>query len=1100
MRLTVLLALAAVVALGAQQFPPIVNTNTVPGGVGAPPNTPQAALDSMKLPQGFKASVFASEPDVQNPITLRWDTHGRLWVAENYTMDSDRFTDKFSDRIVFFDGADGGTRFGTRHVFYDRLKNLMGFALGYGGVWVMTSPTIQFIPDRNADGIPDGPPEVVFDGFNAEGGNMHTSANGLQFGIDGWIYGRTGHAHVQSIGRPGTPLSQRTRLHGSLFRFHPSTKVFEALSSGTVNPWGQDWDKHGEHFFDSTIVGHFWYEMPGAKFVSSSAEPNLKAYELIDQIADHRFAGGSNASTIVAPPSAGRGGRRTFGERGGAAAGPAQGRGATPAAGQRGPTTAGEQAGAGRGRGAGAPGDAAGRGGGIRSWEAGPWMNGHSVVGMMIYQGDNWPAEYRDRAYLLNLFGHRTNVETLERSGSGFLARRAPEPDIFDFSDPWYRGIDITYGPDGGVFISDWSDTGDYHNRTGENRSSGRIFKITYGDAKPSVGSDLTRLSVPQLVALNTHANEWFPRQARKELSNRMADGRGIGNARQLLRDQFSREKDVTTRLRALWTLYTVGGTDDALLLPLLKSSDEHLRVWGIRLLSEAWPLDALLTPDDAPASGVRVWTQQRPAPAVGGAEVTVPPAVLSELVRLATSDPSSLVRLTLASTLQRMPFEQRLQVAAGLVRHKEDATDKNIPLMVWYGLIPIADTNPDALASIAVASNLRATSKYITRRLTEDITLRPGPVDTILAAALDRSAEDQADIMDGLAQGLQGQQGVKAPPAWAPLSKKVGESTNADLAGKVRALDALFGGAAALDAARRVALDGTAPASARAAALQSLLDARAPDLREIALQLLNVPSVNAVAVTALATFNDPTIAPALLDAYPSMNPADRPRLMAALSSRVIFAGPLLDAMAAGRIPRTALAAVDAQQIRNLNDAALARRLGEVWGEIRDTPEAKKQLLATYKGELSATALAAANQSQGRAVFASVCAACHTLYGEGGKLAPDLTGGDRRHDLDSLLAKVVDPSAELPLASRYTIVHLKDGRTVGGIVDNRTATTLTLRTAAQPVSVPVAEIQSEELSTTSLMPEGLFETLTREQRRDLVAYLMGRNQVPLPSR
>ena len=111
-------------------------------------------------------------------------------------------------------------------------------------------------------------------------------------------------AHVQSIGAPGTPASQRTRLHGSIFRFHPVTSVFEALSSGTVNPWGQDWDKYGEHFFDSTIVGHLWYEMPGAKFVSSSAEPNLKAYELIDHIADHRFAGGSTAGPIIAPERA----------------------------------------------------------------------------------------------------------------------------------------------------------------------------------------------------------------------------------------------------------------------------------------------------------------------------------------------------------------------------------------------------------------------------------------------------------------------------------------------------------------------------------------------------------------------------------------------------------------------------------------------------------------------------------------------------------------------------------------------------------------------------------------------------------------------------
>ena len=710
-------------------------------------------------------------------------------------------------------------------------------------------------------------------------------------------------------------------------------------------------------------------------------------------------------------------------------------------------------------------------------------MNGHSVVGMMIYQGDNWPAEYRDRAYFLSLFGHRTNVETIERSGSGFLAKRAPEPDIFDMPDPWYRGIDISYGPDGGVFISDWTDTGDYHNRTGENRLSGRIYKITYGDAKTSAGSDMTRLTVGQLVALNTHANEWFPRQARVEFSNRLVDGRGIGNARQLLRDQFSRETDVTRRLRALWTLYTIGGTDDAFLLPLLKSQDEHLRAWGIRLLSEHWPIDALLTPDEVAPGATRIWTQQRPAPAVGGAEPNRSPAVLAELTRLAASDPSSLVRLVLASTMQRLSFSQRLPLAAGLVTHKEDATDKNIPLMVWYALIPIAENDPPALASIAAKSELRATTKYVTRRLAEDITARPGPVATLMAAATSRSGDYQADLVDGLTQGLQGQQGVRKPAEWDAFAKQAALSTNAEFAGKVRALDAVLGGAGALDLARRVALDSAAAAPARRSALQSLLDARAPDLRQIAEQLLRVRTVNGVAATALATFNDPAIASMLIGAYPDFDAADRPKLMAALSSRPAFAGALLEAVAAGRVPRSAITATDAQQIRSLNDAGVARRLAEVWGEIRDTPEAKKLLMARYKTDLTPAGLAAANLPQGRAVFAATCAACHALYGEGGKVGPDLTAGERRHDLDSLLSKITDPSAELPVTSRYTIVKLQDGRTVAGIVDNRTATTLTLRTAADPITVALADVASSEVSSVSLMPEGLFEGFTAEQRR-----------------
>jgi len=1130
--LTAAAVLVTATVVGAVQFPGIINTNSVPGGTGAPPNTAEQALAQMTLPPGFKASVFAAEPDVQNAIQLTWDTRGRLWVAENYTMDSDRFVDTFRDRIVFFDNADGGTRFQNRRVFFDQFQNLMGFAIGHGGVWAMTSPNILFIPDRDADGVPDGPAQVVYDGFSYTGGNMHTSANGLEFGIDGWIYGRTGHAHVQMIGPPGAPISQRTRLHGSIFRFHPTTRAFEALGSGTVNPWGQDWDKHGEHFFDSTIVGHFWYQMPGAKYVSSSAEPNLKAYELIDHIAEHRFAGGSNAGTIIVP-GAGRGGRgggrgaAPAGDagRGGPAPGGERGRGAAPGEGTA--PTAGARAGgaggaapqtdgrgapaatpqvdgrgaapAGGARAGGAAGTAgAGRGGG-RSWEAGPWVNGHSVVGMMIYQGDNWPAEYRDRAYFLNLFGHRTNVETIERRGSGFFARRAPEPDIFDMVDPWYRAIDISYGPDGGVFISDWTDTGDYHNRTGENRLSGRIYKITYGDAKPSVGSDMTRLTVAELVALNTHANEWFPRQARVEFSNRLVDGRGIGNARQLLRDQFTRETDVPRKLRALWTLYTIGGTDEAFLLPLLKSSDEHLRVWGIRLLAQHWPIDALLTEDDVAPGATRVWTQRRPAPAVGGLEPNRSPAVLAELTRLAVSDPSSLVRLTLASTMQRMSFSQRLPVAAGLVTHAVDATDKNIPLMVWYALIPIAETDPAALASIAARSELRATTKYVARRLTEDITLRPGPVATLLAAAASRPDTFQSDLVDGLTLGLQGQQAVTRPASWDTFAARAVLASNAEFVAKVRALDTILGGVGAIDDARRVALDGGATAAARRGALQSLFDARVADLRQIAEQLVRVRTVNGVAATALATFDDPAIASMLIAAYPDFEPADRPRLMAALSSRPTYATALLDAVASGRVPRSAITAIDAQQVRNLNDAAVTRRLADVWGEVRDTPEAKRLLMAGYKSELTQARLATADLSQGRAVFGAACAACHMLYGEGGSVGPDLTGGERRHDLDSLLLKITDPSAELPATSRYTIVKLRDGRTVGGIVDNRTATTMTLRTGADPITVALTDVESTEVSDVSLMPEGLFEGFSAEQRRNLVAYLMSNAQVPLPT-
>jgi putative membrane-bound dehydrogenase-like protein len=1106
-----LLLLCSVTALHAAQFPDPANTNTVNNGTGAPPLTAEESLARMKsVPPGFKGSVFASEPHVQNPVQMTWDSRGRLWVAENYTYESDSFVETYSDRIVIFEGADGGAKFTSRKVFVDDLKRLLGFAIGHGGVWVMAVPNILFIPDRNSDGVPDGPAEIVFDGFNAVGSNMHTNANGLRFGVDGWIYGRTGHAHLHMVGPPGTPLAQRARVHGSLFRFHPRTRVFESLSSGAVNTFGQDWDKHGEHFFSSTVVGPYWYEMPGAKFRSSSVEPNQKAYELIDQIGNFDFGG--------------VGGGRS-GARGGAAAGtssptigiPTQGAVPVPRIASGAAPTPSPDAGA------------------RRPWASGPWINGHAITGLMIYQGDNWPAEYRDRMYALNLFGHRVVAQTLERSDSGYVAKRAPEPDLFEFPDPWFRGIDITYGPDGGVFICDWTDTGDYHNRTGSNRLSGRIFKITHGDAKPSSGSDLHAMTVEQLVALNSHANEWFPRHARLEFSHRMVDGRGIGNARQLLLDQFNRETEVVLKLRSLLTLYVINAADESLLLPLLRSPEEHLRVWAVRLLVQHWPLDALHTNDvippgtdgwrDGGGRGVR-YIQQRPARVVGGPEVSPSAGVMAEFSRMAARDSSSLVRLVLASTMQRMPFDLRPGVAAGLLAHKEDATDKNLPLMVWYALIPLAEKTPAALAALGSKSELRATRKYIARRLAEDIKTNPRPLDELIAAATRRDEAYQTDFVDGFTQGLEGQRELALPAGWEDFSAKIGPAANAALVAKVRNLDVLLGSPRAMAEARRVVFDSAATPEARKTALQSLLNARAPELRQVAEQALEIKSVNAVAATALAMFNEPAIAPMLVAAYPKFNDKDRPQLIAALASRAAFASHLLDAIAAGTIPRADISASDARQIRSLNDAALTKRLGEIWGEIRETPAAKLELLAKYKAELSPRAgrggpvggrgptatrggnafssaanipagLTFADRSAGRVVFANTCAACHTLFGEGGKIGPDLTGGQKRRDLDTLLAKMVDPSSELPVESRLTIVKLKDDRTVGGIITNRTSNTITLGAIGEPTTVALSEVVSTELAPYSLMPDGLLESLDATQRRNLVAYLMGDDQVPL---
>ena len=85
-------------------------------------------------------------------------------------------------------------------------------------------------------------------------------------------------------------------------------------------------------------------------------------------------------------------------------------------------------------------------------------------------------------------------------------------------ADPWFRGMDLITGPDGGVFIADWSDTGECHDHDGVHRTSGRIYKLTYGTPKKLPPFDLTKKSNDELIALLQHRNTWWARQARRIL------------------------------------------------------------------------------------------------------------------------------------------------------------------------------------------------------------------------------------------------------------------------------------------------------------------------------------------------------------------------------------------------------------------------------------------------------------------------------------------------------------------------------------------------------------------------------------------------------
>jgi len=988
----------------ASDFPAPYNTE--PDKSGPMPAAEAAA--KMKLPPGFKATVFAAEPDIQNPIAMTWDGRGRLWVAENYTYAEAplKFDMKLRDRVLIFEDKDGDGHFDKRTVFTDEVQMLTSIEIGHNGVWAMCPPQLFFIPDANHDDVPDGPAEVVLDGFSVPQESYHNFANGLRFGPDGWLYGRCGGTAPGEIGAPGTPADQRIPLRGGMWRYNPQTKVFQTITAGNTNPWGHDWNEHGELFNVNTVNGHLWHDFAGAHFVrGSTLDPNPRAYSLIDFHADHWHFD--------------------------------QGKGWA----------------------------------GSRDGMANSLGGGHSHVGAMIYLGDNWPAQYHGHLFTLNQHGRRANEEILERIGSGYVAHHGEDTMLAE--DKWFRGIDLSYGPDGGVFVLDWSDTGECHERTGVHRTSGRIFKITYGEPKRSTVGDLHQLDVAALVQLHTHANEWYSRQARRELAARSLDGVDLSAAKHGLHALFEAQSDPAIKLRAMWTLFVTGGTDEAFLRAQLHAGNEHVRTWAVRLLSDGWPADTLMSlRRDDPASSQQAH------------------ACVDEFAQLAAQDPSALVRLALASTLQHLPAALRPAVAAGLLSHKEDAGDHNLPLLIWYGLIPVAESDPGALAKLAAKCELPLTLKYIARRLGEEVEKNPGPLSEMLAAA---PASAAPDILAGLSEGLSGWRKAHKPEGWDAFVGKAGKASEA----AVRELSVVFGDGRALDEVKKVALDKDGDLKARTAALQTLIDNQPPDLREICEKLLSVRFLNSVAARGLAKFDDPVIGAKLVAAYKQLHQSERPQLLATLVSRPAFAKPLLDAVGAGKIPRTDLSAFHARQIRSFNDEALNAQLGKVWGELHESAADKKDLIARLKKQLTPEVIAKADKSRGRFIFSAVCAACHRLYGEGNDIGPDLTGAGR-DNIDYLLENIADPSAVVAADYRMSVVNLKDGRVLNGFIIARTDRTITLRTMTDKQAIEKDQIASTQELSQSLMPEGLLLAFTPEQVSDLFAYLMHKSQVPLP--
>ena len=953
---------------------------------------PEEAARAMTVPPGFKVTLFAGEPDVVQPIAMAIDDRGRLWVAEAYSYPR-RVPDQAArDRILIFDDTDGDGRFDTRKVFAEHLNLVSGLELGFGGVWVGAAPQFLFIPDRNGDDRPDGPPEVLLDGWGQQ--DTHETPNSFAWGPDGWLYGCHGVFTHSRVGKPGASPDQRTPLNAAIWRYHPTRHAFEVFAHGTSNPWGIDFDSNGQMIITACVIPHLYHVIQGGRYERQAGQHfNPYTYDDIKTIADHRHYLGAN-------PHGGNG----------------------------------------------------------RSDSAG---GGHAHSGAMIYQGGTWPAEYQGSLFMNNIHGARINRDILTPSGSGFVGSHSP--DFLFANDLWSQIISLKYGPDGSVFMIDWYDKNQCHHNdvNGHDRTNGRVFKVSFGETT-TVHQDLQELSSRTLVQMQTFPNEWHARHARRILQERGASAE-INAMLETLGASTMGQPAI--QLRILLAQSAVGGLSDrAVIARRLSDSEAVIRAWTIQLATE----------------------QGRPAT-----------SILSRFAEMARTDPSPVVRLYLAAALQRLPLPDRWEIVEALVGHGADATDHNLPLMYWYGTEPLAGLDASRAARLASGSKIPLIQEFMARRIGA---IGTGESMALLVDELGRAGRsaDRSSLLTGIEESLRGRRQVAMPAAWPGVFQKLATDPDRRVRSRAMALGVTFGDMAARGALRAILADGKAPVAPRREALAALLQVKDPTLAATLLSLVRDPGLGGLAVRALSAYDDPATPDVLIAAYLSLGPMERRDVLNTLAARKGSAQAMLAAVVAGKLSRSDLTADLVRQLKNLKDPGLDARIGQLSGTVRETTGERARLIAQYKKMIMSKSTNAPDPAQGRAVFAKVCQQCHTLFGVGRLVGPDLTGSNRA-DLDYLLSNVLDPGALIGKDYLAHVIATTDGRVLTGIIRAEDKDTITLVTANETITLPKSEVDQRKASEQSMMPDDLWKALSETEIRSLVSYIASPAQVALPA-
>ncbi|MFY0651722.1 MAG: PmoA family protein [Cyclobacteriaceae bacterium] len=944
--------------------------------------TPEEAIESMTIKEGYQVNTFASEPMITQPMAFCWDDKGRMWIAENRDYESRQtgFSGSGDSRILILEDTDRDGVADSKKVFLEDIPFPSAIAVGFGGLYLGAPPNLLFIPDKDQNDKGDVEDiEILLTGWGIR--DRHETINSLHWGPDGWLYGLEGFATPSKIRKPkgkGKILGHKdpfpedileaegVDINGGVWRYHPTKDIFEVVAHGLSNPWGVDYDAKGQMFISACVIPHMFHIIPGGIYHRQGGRHfNPYVYKDIQTIVDHRH------------------------------------------------------------------------------------RSAHG--GARIYQSDAFPADQQGRVFMANIHEHAVLSDVLSKNGSGFSASHGE--DFMLANNGQWIGFSMEVGPEGGLYVLDWHDA-DICGKDVKNKETGRVFRMmpeeTLAENWPGRYDNLQLLNDSELVQLQLSKSDWHSRRARVILQGRATKGNIENSAVEDLFDILQKNENNNYRLRALWSLHVTKSISEEKLKALLKDKDEYIRSWAIQFLAE---------------------------------DKHVSQEILKEFENLANRDESSAVRLYLAAALQRISFDDRWELAGRLAQKAEDINDPNIPLMLWFGIEPLVEDNPQKALEMASAGKIPMISNHIARRLADADQLG------LLVDAINNQDVNAINLLTGLLAAIEGRQDIKEPTNWPDTYQQL--KSNDKLSEVAQLISQQFGSAAAAEQMLSTVLDDGADLSKRQKAIGVLSSQKNLQLQNELENLLSEDGLSISVIRAIAHYNVRGPGELLLAKYPNFNDQEQREAIQTLASRTVYGRLLANAIKTGEIAKKDIPAYTAQQLRRV----VGNGFVEIWGPIDDISSNKESDYKKYRRLLSDEALAGANLVKGKGLYLSTCGPCHKMFGEGGDIGPDLTGSNRGNTA-YLLGNVIEPSSELQDDYRLVVITTQDGQTFSGNIVEEDERRLTLKVVGMDLAqISKSDIRSKEVSNKSMMPEGLFNNLEDDEVIDLVGYLKTLEQV-----